>query len=271
MGCIGQFIRTRFSLILAWGVFGFVLVCALFPGWFTNKNPIMGIPEEHLLPPSMVHLLGTDMLGRDSFTRVVYGASHSIFGAFIAVGSGMLIGTVLGLLAGSLGGRVEDLIMRLVDILLSIPNLLLSLSIIIILGFGAANVAFAVGISSVAGFARLSRAEVVKVRHSDYVEAAFGSGGTFLAVLWRHILPNSITSVIAFGALRCGSAILQMSTLGFLGYGAPPPTPEWGLLIAEGRNYVASAWWLTTAPGLAVVITILSLNRISRSFDKELL
>jgi peptide/nickel transport system permease protein len=258
------------SLIFAWAVFILVLVCAVVPGLFTRQNPVMGTPADHLLPPSPAHPLGTDALGRDSFARVVYGASHSLSGAFIAVASGLLIGTTLGLIAGSLGGKIEDTIMRGVDVLLSIPRLLLSLSVIVILGFGSFNVALAVGLTSIASFARLARSEVVKVRRTDYVEAAFGSGGSFLGVLLRHILPNSITSVIAFAALQYGSAILQMSTLGFLGYGAPPPIPEWGLLIAEGRNYVSTAWWLTTAPGLAVVCTVLSLNRISRSFEKDI-
>jgi len=150
-------------------------------------------------------------------------------------------------------------------VLLSIPGLLLMLSIIILLGFGTVNAAIAVGITSVAAFARLARSEVVRVRASDYVEAAFGSGGTFAAVLWRHVLPNSLTSVFALAALQFGSAILAISTLGFLGYGAPPPTPEWGLLIAEGRNYISTAWWLTTAPGVIVVLVVLSANRISQS------
>jgi peptide/nickel transport system permease protein len=158
--------------------------------------------------------------------------------------------------------------MRGVDVLLSIPQLLLSLSIVILLGFGTVNAAIAVGVTSIASFARLARSEVVRVRASDYVEAAFGSGGTFVRVLWRHILPNSLTSVIAFGALQFGWAILTISTLGFLGYGAPPPTPEWGLLIAEGRNYIARACWLTTVPGLVVILVVLSANRISRSFGK---
>ena len=133
------------------------------------------------------------------------------------------------------------------------------------LGFGTINAAIAVGVASVAGFARLVRSEVVRVRRSDYVEAAFGSGGRFAAVLWRHVLPNSLTSVVALAALQFGSAILQISTLGFLGYGAPPPTPEWGLLIAEGRNYVATAWWLTVLPGIVVVLVVLATNRLSQA------
>ncbi|RTF98042.1 ABC transporter permease, partial [Serratia marcescens] len=178
---------------------------------------------------------------------------------------GLVFGTALGLIAGALGGVADDAVMRVVDVLLSIPGLLLSLSIIILLGFGTVNAAIAVGVTSVANFARLARAEVVRVRHSDYVEAAYGSGGSFWAVLWRHILPNSLTSVIAFSALQFGSAILAIATLSFLGYGTPPPTPEWGLLIAEGRNYISTAWWLTTFPGMVVVAVVLAANRISRS------
>jgi len=123
--------------------------------------------------------------------------------------------------------------------------------------------ALAVGVASVASFARLARGEVVRIRHSDYVEAAFGSGGTFFAVLRRHILPNALTPVIAFAALQFGQAILALSTLSFLGYGTPPPAPEWGLLIAEGRNYLSTAWWLTTFPGMLVIAVVLAANRIS--------
>jgi peptide/nickel transport system permease protein len=144
-----------------------------------------------------------------------------------------------------------------------VPGLLLQLSIIIILGFGTTNVAIAVGATSVASFARLSRAEVIRVRRADYVEAAFGSGGRFLNVLWRHVLPNSLGTVLAYAALQFGVAILAIATLGFLGYGAPPPIPEWGLLIAEGRKYMTTSWWLTVFPGLAVILVVLAANRIS--------
>ena len=180
---------------------------------------------------------------------------------------GLIVGTLTGVIAGALAGRVESVLMRLVDVLLSIPSLLLSLTVIILLGFGTVNAAIAVGVASVASFARLSRGEVVRIRHTDYVEAARGSGGTFLAVLWRHILPNSLTAVLAFATLQFGQAILALSTLSFLGYGTPPPVPEWGLLIAEGRNYLSTAWWLTTFPGVVVVVVVLAVNRISRQFS----
>jgi peptide/nickel transport system permease protein len=258
-------LRIRPGLFLAILIVAVVVLWALIPGAFTSYNPVEGLPGQHLKAPSAAHLLGTDSLGRDLYARIVYGSIHSLSGALAAVGIALVVGTVLGVLAGSLGGWTETVIMRIVDVLLSIPDLLLSLSIIILLGFGTVNAAIAVGCTLIAKFARLVRSEVVTVRRSEYVEAAFGSGGTFSKVLWRHILPNSLTSVIAFAALQSGWAILQLSTLGFLGYGAPPPTPEWGLLIAEGRNYIATAWWLTTAPGLVVVLVVISINRISRS------
>lgn len=267
-GIVARLRRIEPGLILAWAVIALVILFALFPGFFTSYNPVQGVPLEKLKAPSALHILGTDALGRDLFARIVYGAVHSLTGAFVAVTVGLVAGTALGVIAGSTGGLVEEAVMRLVDVLLSIPGLLLMLSIIILLGFGTVNAAIAVGITSVAAFARLARSEVVRVRRSDYVEAAFGSGGTFIAVLWRHVLPNSLVSVLAFAALQFGGAILAISTLGFLGYGAPPPTPEWGLLIAEGRNYISTAWWLTTAPGIVVVIVVLAANRISRSLGR---
>ncbi|ASY72639.1 peptide ABC transporter [Sinorhizobium fredii USDA 205] len=256
------------GLALSWLILAIVFLWAVAPALFTSYSAVEGIGGAQLKRPDAAHLLGTDALGRDLYARIVYGAVHSLTGAFVAVGLGLVVGTALGVVAGSVGRRLDDAIMRLVDVLLSIPPLLLSLSIIILLGFGTVNAAIAVGVTSIAGFARLARSEVVRVRRSDYVEAAFGSGGTFWAVLWRHVLPNSLTSVIAFAALQFGSAVLQISTLGFLGYGAPPPTPEWGLLIAEGRNYISTAWWLTTAPGVVVVLVVLAANRVSQSFGK---
>lgn len=259
----------QLSLILAWLVMVTVILWAVAPGWFTSYSGTEGIAGAQRLAPQAGHWLGTDQLGRDVYARIVYGASHSLSGAVVAVALGLVFGTALGLAAGASGGIVDALVMRINDVLLSIPGLLLSLSVIILLGFGTVHAAIAVGVTSVANFARLARAEVVLVRHSDYVEAAYGSGGTFFSILWRHILPNSLTSVIAFSALQFGSAILAISTLSFLGYGTPPPTPEWGLLIAEGRNYISTAWWLTTFPGVVVVLVVLSANRISQSLRRR--
>ncbi|WP_106816464.1 ABC transporter permease [Microbacterium timonense] len=261
-------LRPSWTLVVAVAVIAVAVLWAVAPWLFTSYDPIVGVPAEKLLPPSAAHWFGTDAIGRDLYARVVYGAIHSLSGALIAVTVGLAAGTVIGVVAGSVGGWLDDVLMRLVDVLLSIPGLLLMLSVIILLGFGTVNAAIAVGVVSVASFARLSRSEVVRVRRTDYVEAAFGSGGSFVSVLRRHVLPNSLTAVVGLAALQFGTAILAISTLGFLGYGAPPPTPEWGLLIAEGRNYVATAWWLTTLPGLVVLVVVLSANRISQSIGR---
>ena len=256
--------RLQPGLWLAWTVLALALVAAVAPQLFTHYSPTEGIAGAQRLAPHSAHWLGTDQLGRDLLARIVYGASQSLSAAVAAVAMGLTGGTALGVLAGAVGGRTEQALMRLVDVLLSIPALLLSLSLLILLGFGTVHAALAVGIASIASFARLARGEVVRVRRSEYVEAAFGSGGRFWQVLWRHIVPNSLNAVIAFAALQFGQAILALSTLSFLGYGTPPPTPEWGLLIAEGRNYLATAWWLTTFPGVVVVAVVLAANRVSR-------
>ena len=263
----------RFSLQpglwLAWLVMTVAVLMSFAPQWFTEFNPLDGIAGAQRLAPQAGHWLGTDQLGRDVWSRIVYGAGHSLSAALAAVAMGLVFGTALGTVAGALGGRVEAVVMRIVDILLAIPSLLLSLTVIILLGFGTLNAAMAVGVAAIASFARLSRAEVVRIRHSDYVEAAYGSGGTFLAVFWRHILPNALSPVLAFATLQFGQAILALSTLSFLGYGTPPPVPEWGLLIAEGRNYLSTAWWLTTFPGIAVIAVVLAANRISQQLNRE--
>jgi peptide/nickel transport system permease protein len=245
---------------------------ALVPGLFASGDPSESGTTAPLLAPSGDHWFGTDAVGRDLYTRVVWGARQSLAGALIAVLVGMIAGTLLGLVAGSVRetrtGWLDTVIMRVVDVLLSIPALLLSLSVIIVLGYGTLNAAVAVGVTNVAMFARLARSEVLGVASTDFVEAAYGSGGSAWSVLWRHILPNSLTPVLALAALQFGSAILQLSTLGFLGYGAPPPTPEWGLIISEGRDFIATSWWLTVLPGLAIVLVVLATNHLSQALQR---
>lgn len=257
--------RVRPALVLSWAVIALVTAWALAPGLFTNADPLVGIAAQKLSAPGAEHVFGTDAIGRDLYARIVHGSIHSLSGAFIAVTLGLVLGTLIGLLAGSLGSWVDAVLMRIVDVLLAVPALLLALSIIILMGPGTLNAAVAVGIGSIAAFARLARSEVVKVRALDYVEAAYASGGRPLSVLLRHVLPNSLGPVTSLAAMQFGAAILAISTLGFLGYGTPPPTPEWGLLIAEGRKYIATSWWLTTIPGLVVVAVVLAANRISQS------
>ena len=256
--------RIRFGLVLAIIIVVTALAFVVMPQLFTSYSPIDEVGE-HMSAPSIQHWLGTDELGRDLYARIVYGAVHSLTGALAAVLFGFVVGGLLGLVSGSAGSFIDLVIMRFIDVLLAIPSLLLSLSIITLLGFGSVQVALAVGVTSVAGFARLSRAEVARIKNLEYIEAAYGSGATFIKVLYRHILPNALSTIVGYAALQFGHALLQIATLGFLGYGVQPPTPEWGLLIAEGRNYIATGWWLTVMPGLFVIVLVVAFHRISRA------
>ncbi|EJF89135.1 ABC transporter permease [Bartonella tamiae] len=245
-------------LLVLFLALGFIMM----PWVFSAYNPIEEVGP-HLSAPSFAHWLGTDELGRDLYSRIVYGAVYSLSGAMAAVIFGFMIGGLLGLFSGFVGGLFDVVVMRFIDMLLSIPSLLLSLSLITLLGSGTLQIAVAVGVPSIAGFTRLSRAEVARIRTADFIEAAFGSGASFFQVLYRHVLPNAFYTLIGYSALQFGHALLQIATLGFLGYSVQPPTPEWGLLIAEGRNYVATAWWLTIMPGLFVIAVVISTNRLS--------
>lgn len=262
-------IVRRPSLLLSVLVILVALLWAAVPWLFTGYDPIDGVPRERLQAPSFTHPFGTDSLGRDLYARVVYGAAVSLTATAVAVLVGLVVGSLFGLAAGFLRGIVDDAIMRLMDVLLAIPALLLSLALITALGFGTINIAVAVGLASVASFARVMRAEVLTVSTAVYVEAARSSGVRWAGILRRHVLPNSVGSVLALSSLEFGAAVLAISALSFLGFGAPPPSPEWGSLVAGGRDYLAVAWWLTTMPGLVIVAVVLSANRIARAFEKE--
>lgn len=246
-----------------------VIAWVFLPHAFTDQNPLTGEIPDRLLAPSLAHPFGTDALGRDMFTRVVYGAVNSIQAIVLAVGVALVVGSLLGLVAGFVGRWVDDVLMRVVDVVLAIPSLLLSMALITILGYGLINVAIAVGLASVANFARLMRADVMRVRTSLYVEAARASGCRWWTILFRHVLPNSAGTVIAMAALEFGTAVLAVSALSFLGYGAPAPTPEWGRLVSEGRDFIATSWWLVTFPGLMVTFLVLATNRVARAVERE--
>ncbi|WP_159499895.1 ABC transporter permease [Microbacterium sp. 18062] len=242
---------------------------AFAPGLFATFPPNEGIPTDRLLPPSTTYWFGTDYLGRDLYSRTVYAASLSLVATGIAVAIAVVVGSTLGIIAGYARGIADVIISRFVDVLLAIPGLLLSMAIIAALGFGTINVAIAVGVGAVASFARVTRAEVLRIRHVDYIEAAAGSGLGVVGILVRHILPNSWGPVFAMAVIEFGAAVLAVSALSFLGYGAQPPTPEWGSLIAEGRNHLSTSWWLITLPGLVVVALVLSTNRVAAAIGSE--
>lgn len=263
------YLRRRPGLAVAVVVVALVLVAAFFPGVLAPGDPNLGIPALKLRPPGPGHVFGTDYLGRDVFTRVVHGAALSLQATVIAVAVALVAGGLIGLLAGFVGRWVDEVLMRVVDVMLAIPAVLLSLALITALGYGTVKVAVAVGIAGVASFARMMRAETLRVRRTAYVEAARSVGTRGYVTLWRHVLPNAAGPVLVLAVLEFGLAILAVSSLSFLGYGAPPPAPEWGSLVAEGRNYLATAWWLCAMPGLAIAATVLSVNRISRALDGD--
>lgn len=245
-----------------------VVLAAFVPSLFATSSPL-AVSNAIKEAPSWHHLFGTDEIGRDLYSRVVYGAHLSLRASLIAILVGLVAGAPLGLVSGYVGGWLDAVIMRIVDVLLSIPGLLLSLAVVIALGFGITEVALAVGVAFVASSARVMRGEVLKVRQSPFVEAARAGGARRGRILWRHVLPNSVGAVLVLAAMEFGAAILAISSLSFLGYGVTPPTPEWGSLVADGRDYLSSAWWLTTMPGLTIVATVLAANRISRAFGEK--
>ncbi|GAA2524844.1 ABC transporter permease [Winogradskya humida] len=256
-------------LLLAWLVVLVVIGWAVAPQLFTSYSPYAGDTAASFAPPSAEHWFGTDRLGRDLFARSVYGAHTTLTATLLAVVIAFGIGTAVGLIAGFSGGIADTAIMRVVDVFLAIPSLLLAMVVVSVLGYSTNNIALAVGVSSIASFARVMRAQVLSVVHQDYVRAAYGLGVGRIGVMLRHVVPNSLSSVVALAALEVGTAVLAVASLGFLGYGAPPPQPEWGLLVAEGRDYVAVHPWASILPGVALAVVVIATHRISTSFRKE--
>jgi len=241
-----------------------VLIAAVAPGVFASTDPLRAAPRLKLQPPSWEHPFGTDQLGRDLFSRTVHGTGLSLGSALIAVAVGIVVGSLVGLVAGFVRGPLDSGLMRAMDVLLAIPALLLSLALVTALGFGTVKVAIAVGIASIAACARVMRSEVLRVRESPYIEAARAGGARWFRVLGRHVLPNAAGPVLVLAVMEFGTAVLAVSALSFLGYGAVPPTPEWGSLVSGGRDFLGSAWWLTVMPGLTIVLTVLATGRVSQ-------
>jgi peptide/nickel transport system permease protein len=246
-------------------VFVLLLIAAIVvPRLLVSYDPLEGADGQTLRAPSLTHIFGTDYLGRDLYSRLVYGTATTLAASAVAVAVGFVGGIVLGIVSGYLGGWVDAVISRLIDVLLSVPGLLLSMVIVVALGFGALNAAIAVGVSSIASFSRISRSEVLRVRGSAFVEAAQHQGSGRTRTLVQHILPNSVGPVISLIPLQFGGAIIWISSLSFLGFGAVPPQPEWGLLVSEGRQYLLAAPWLLLIPGLVIVLTVLSVSRLQQ-------
>ena len=224
-----------------------------------------------LAAPSWVHWLGTDQYGRDVASRVMYGARYALLAVAIGDGLALALGSVMGLAAGYLGGVADAVIMRIVDVLLAFPYLLLALIIVAALGPSLLHSLIAIGIVYTPQYARLIRGQVLGVRQTDFVKAARALGASSTRVIIRHVAPNSLSPVIVMATLQAGSVIIETAGLSFLGLGAQPPSPDWGTLLSEGQDYFLSAWWIATFPGLAIFIVVLGFNLLGdalrRGFD----
>ena len=210
--------------------------------------------------PSWEHLCGTDNYGRDIFTRILYGARISMIVGWIAVLTSCLLGGTLGAIAGFYGGKVDNVIMRFMDIFLAIPNILLNISITAALGGGLVNMLIAMGVSSTPTYCRTLRAEILKVRNQEFVKAARAAGASDMLIIVKHIVPNCLAPMIVRITMSIGSAILSCASLSFIGLGISPPTAEWGSMLASGREFIRTAPHICTFPGLAIMLTVLALN-----------
>ncbi|MEW6558162.1 MAG: ABC transporter permease [Elusimicrobiota bacterium] len=237
-----------------------LILIAVFSPLISTHNPIEGNILQRVQPPSKNHFLGTDELGRDVFSRMVYGTRISITVGIIAVAISVVIGTLLGIISGYLGGKTDTIIMRFVDIMLCFPTFFLILMVIAFLEPSIYNVMIVIGLTSWTGLARLVRGETLSVKERDFILAAKGLGLLQGRILFVHILPNVIAPIIVAGILGVGSAILTESGLSFLGLGVQPPTPSWGNILTSGKDYIHIAWWLSVFPGLAILITVLGWN-----------
>ena len=235
-------------------------IVALTAPLISPEDPDRTAPREALRAPTWDHLFGTDQFGRDNFSRVLYGARLSLLVGFISVSIAVVAGTLVGLISGYYGRWVDSILMRLIDIMLAFPGILLALALVSVLGPSLRNLMIAVGISSVPTYARLVRGSVLSAKENVYVEAARVIGCTDVAIMRRHVLPNVVAPIIVVATLGIAAAILWAAALSFLGLGSQPPTPEWGRMLSEGRNYLREQWWIATFPGLAIMITVLSMN-----------
>ncbi|MCU1717075.1 ABC transporter permease [Pseudomonas sp. 5P_3.1_Bac2] len=258
----------RPGFVLAAALLLFTLLAALLPSLLSHFDPYATLPAAKLIAPNAQHWFGTDELGRDLYTRVLYGARLSVSAALIAVGLALICGSAIGVLAGFIGGRLDALLMRLIDVLLALPGLLLALAIVAAIGFGTVPVAIAVGVGIIPGFARTIRAQVLRIKTLPYVEAARLGGASWPRTLLRHVLPNAWGPVAVLATLDIGVAIMATAALSFLGFGAAPPSAEWGTLIANGRHFLITAPWVSLLPGLYLALVVFSLNHIARTFEE---
>jgi peptide/nickel transport system permease protein len=255
-------------VVCSWLILLGLIVTAIFAPRVAPHNPIRERLIDRLLPPAWAkdgewqYLLGTDHLGRDLVSRMIYGSRVSLVVGSAAVILGGVLGVVLGVTAGFLRGHTDEVIMALADMQLAFPTILLAIAIIAVLGPSFTNLVIVIGISGWVTYARIARGQVLSVREQEFIEAIRAQGGSRFRIVWRHILPNILSPIIVVATLDLARTIILESTLSFLGLGIQPPTPSWGGMLSDGREYLLSAWWIATFPGVALMLTALSFNRL---------
>lgn len=239
-----------------------VLIAIFAPVVTGGVNPAKGVLKEALKAPGAGHIFGTDKLGRDVFTRVIYGARTSLTSAFSVVAIIFVLGTVLGVLAGYFGGWTDTIIMRIADMMVAFPGMVFAMAIAGILGASVRNAVIAVSLVSWTKYARLARSLVLKIRNRDFVSAAVVTGSKTPYILWKYMIPNVIPTLVITAATDIGGMMLELAGLSFLGFGAKAPTPEWGLMLNEGRQFITNAPWMMIYPGLAIFIVVVVFNML---------
>ena len=250
------------SLVAGAIVAAIVVVAAVLAPYFSPHDPIEQAFSDQLLAPSLAHPFGTDEFGRDIFSRVIYGARIALVVGVVADGIATVLGVILGVVSGYFGGRTDAWLMRIVDVLLAFPYLLLAMIVVAILGPSLVNAMVAIGVVYMPQFARVVRAAVLQVKEEDFVDAARAVGAGSSRILTRHVLPNVLSPIIVMATLTVGFMIVETAGLSFLGLGASPPTPEWGSMLATGRSFMLTAPWIATFPGVAILITVIGFNLI---------
>lgn len=253
------FARNRLAVAGLIIVLGLIVVALLAP-WLAPADPAVQTLADKRMPPGAQYPLGADEFGRDILSRLIFGTRVALFVALVAVAIALVSGVFIGLMAGYLGGWTETVLMRLMDILLSFPYLLLAIAVVATLGTGLQNTTLAVGIWAMPGFARLTRGQVVSIKNREYVQSARAVGVPLPRLIWQHILPNSIPPIIVFATLYMANAILLEAALSFLGLGIQPPQPSWGLMVASGRDFLRVAPHIATLPGIAIMLAVLGFN-----------
>ncbi|HEX9246979.1 MAG TPA: ABC transporter permease [bacterium] len=255
-------VRRHKGAVVGTGIVAALVLVALGQSVLAPQSPTKIDIASALHAPGRTHWMGTDQYGRDVYSRVVHGSSISLVIGFISVGIAATAGTTVGLVAGYDGGRVDALLMRGMDVMLAFPGILLALAIVSVLGPSLRNLMIAVGISGIPYYARLVRGSVLVAKEQLYVEAARVVGVPIPVILIRHILPNVVAPIIVAATLGMGGAILAAAALSFIGLGSQPPTPEWGRMLSEGRDYLRDAWWISTFPGMAIMLAVLGVNML---------